>query len=74
MDDQFGPEEQQKFVKTIANAKANSNNILNGLNTEWTGLSIVPDELFEGIPEIYKDKFDMSTILPDVLNDFPLLR
>ena len=50
------------------------NNILNGLNTEWTGLSIVPDELFEGIPEIYKDKFDMSTILPDVLNDFPLLR
>ena len=74
MDDQFGPEEQQKFVKTIANAKANSNNILNGLNTEWTGLSVVPDELFEGIPEIYKDKFDMSTILPDVLNDFPLLR
>lgn len=74
MDDEFGPEEQQKFVKTIANAKANSNNILNGLNTEWTGLSVVPDELFEGIPEIYKDKFDMSTILPDVLNDFPLLR
>ena len=69
-DDNFGPNEQQLVVKTIANAKANSNTIFNGIATEWSGLSIVPEEMTEIIPDELRDVLDLSTILPDILNDF----
>ena len=69
-DDNFGPNEQQLVVKTIANAKANSNTIFNGIATEWSGLSIVPEEMTEIIPDELRDVLDFSTILPDILNDF----
>ena len=73
MDDQCGPEEQQKFMKCIANAKANSNTVFNGIASEWTGLSVIPQEYESAIPDEFKDLFDLSTIVPEILTSLPTL-
>ena len=73
MDDKCGPEEQQKFMKCIANAKANSNTVFSGMASEWTGLSVIPQEYEGAIPDEFKDLFDLSTIVPEILADIPTL-
>jgi len=73
MDDKCGPEEQQKFMKCIANAKANSNTVFSGMASEWTGLSVIPQEYEGAIPDEFKDLFDLSTIVPEILADLPTL-
>ena len=73
MDDKCGPEEQQKFMKCIANAKANSNTVFSGMASEWTGLSVIPQEYIGAIPDEFKDLFDLSTIVPEILADLPTL-
>ena len=73
MDDKCGPDEQQKFMKCIANAKANSNTVFSGMASEWTGLSVIPQEYEGAIPDEFKDLFDLSTIVPEILTDLPTL-
>ena len=62
-----------EVMKCIANAKANSNTVFSGMASEWTGLSVIPQEYIGAIPDEFKDLFDLSTIVPEILADLPTL-